>query len=173
MARTPSKPPANVTNPSNSKSQTTPFSNTITNSLSIQTSSTNIEITKKILPASSVENAIDLCESPYNNKKDTETTEMIKSFKFLCLNDCPFDTTYSKKWNTFNNETLLGLKRCSKEDVSFMEKVLNQPIKVELSPMIDHLLTNDCLLTLFKKNKWVNDCIMNSFMHMIRYKCSC
>ena len=84
-------------------------------------------------------------------KKDTLTTENNKSFKFLCSRHCPFDTTFSKKWNIFNNETLLGLKRCSKEDILFIEKVLNQPIKLELSPTIDHLLTNDYLLTLFKK----------------------
>ena len=69
MARTPSKPPANVTNPSTHKSQTTPFSNTSTNSLSVQTSSTNIDKAKNNLPASSVENAINLYESPDNNKK--------------------------------------------------------------------------------------------------------
>ena len=118
------KPPAMETNPSTPKSQTTPFSNMSTNSLSVVTSSKMINKAQDNLAASSMGNAINLCESPENNKKVSLTTEKNKSFKFSCSRCCPFDTRFLKKWNIFNSETLLGLKRCSKEDVTFVKKVL-------------------------------------------------
>ena len=110
--------------------------------------------------------SIDITESPEkNNNMDTE----VVLFSIFDSTECRFSPTYTTKWIESKHQTLLEVDECTREDTIFIKRVcrdLTRPIK--FNSLIT--CTNESLLPLLAKGKWINDEVVNSMMKILNYK---